>query len=1067
MHANVDPVRESGARRPSGRSRRNWLFPGAVCVAWMALPQGAGAAEFDVADSDEAGLIAAINEANGNGEADVIRLAAGGIYTLTTVEDSTDGPSGLPSISSEIVIEGNGSIIRRSAGIVPHFRIFHVAATGDLRLNDVTVRNGKAIDGGTANQRHGGGIIVLGGALTLNGCAVEDNQAGHSGFSGDMFGNDGGQGGGIYNNAGTLTIDRTTISGNMTGTGEGGTQFGGSGGRGGGIFNSGTLTLTRSTLSGNGTGEGGDGTTGDGGRGGGGGLYNGSNSEANLTSCTLSQNAAGAGGAIMNFGQVFIRGGTIVENSASSAGGAGGISNGADLDMTHTIVANQAAGPDCAGNAPLSLGHNLDSDGTCQLDDTGDASGMDPMLGPLADNGGPTRTHAPLAGSPVIDAGEAEAGELDQRGLRRAFDGDFDGTPRADIGAVEFYDCDEDDAEDATGDSDGDGVPDLCDGCAGEDDLLDTDGDGMEDCVDPCPVDATNDTDGDGVCDSEDSCPADASDDSDGDGVCDSDDVCADGDDGLDGDGDGVPDACDVDAPTGGACCGGGLPAAALLSLLMGGRWKMSRRGVNRMRAMRKTSGGRGRMAVAMAIGLWAAQPAAAQFIITQIIDGTGAGGVNMLEEPNAIAVDAAGNVYVTGQTSDNAFKIAPDGTVTLIIDASGDGAGHMLDGPSGIAVDADGNVYVSGFNSDNAFFIRPDGVIVQVIDSTGDGGGNMLDGPCGIAVDADGNVYVTGQVSDNAFKIRPGGFSPIVTEIIDANGDGGGNMLDGPCGVAVDGDGNVFVAGGGIDSTFRIEPDGTITQIIDLNGDGAGQALDGSEGAATDAAGNAYVVGGKSDNAFRITPQGEIEAVIDSTGDGAGNGLDDPIGIAADGDGRAYITGSTSNNVFEILADGTVRQILDSTGDGAGHGLDSPAGIAASSAGDVYVTGLVSDNAFRLARDGDGDGVADGEDNCREESNADQADADGDGAGDVCDELVGDDNAGDTDGDGVADDVDNCPNAANADQADADQDGLGDACAPTSETGACCGGGLPAALPLLMLAARRRAAGRVRRRRN
>ncbi|GAG34420.1 unnamed protein product, partial [marine sediment metagenome] len=74
---------------------------------------------------------------------------------------------------------------------------------------------------------------------------------------------------------------------------------------------------------------------------------------------------------------------------------------------------------------------------------------------------------------------------------------------------------------------------------------------------------------------------------------------------------------------------------------------------------------------------------------------------------------------------------------------------GNALDYPLGIAVDDSGNVYVTGDYSDNAFKITQGEVITEIIDSTGDGMGNTLDYPWGIAVDDSGNAYVTGSVSD------------------------------------------------------------------------------------------------------------------------------------------------------------------------------------------------------------------------------------------------------------------------------------------------------------------------------
>ena len=86
----------------------------------------------------------------------------------------------------------------------------------------------------------------------------------------------------------------------------------------------------------------------------------------------------------------------------------------------------------------------------------------------------------------------------------------------------------------------------------------------------------------------------------------------------------------------------------------------------------------------------------------------------------------------------------------------------------------------------------------------------------------------------------------------------------------------------------------------------------------------------------------------------------------------------------------------------------------------------LLSVDAGLTYLDSDGDGIADGEDNCPFTPNIDQRDADGDGVGDACDN--------DRDGDGVADEVDNCPDVPNADQLDTDRDGIGDACDDDSD---------------------------------
>ena len=117
--------------------------------------------------------------------------------------------------------------------------------------------------------------------------------------------------------------------------------------------------------------------------------------------------------------------------------------------MKNTIIAENYVGingvsPDVYG-AFVSLGHNLIGDSTSSTGFFGDgdqvgtaANPLDPMLAPLAFNGGPTQTHAPLQGSSAIDGGDnAGAPATDQRGVARPRDGDGNGSKVVDIGAFE------------------------------------------------------------------------------------------------------------------------------------------------------------------------------------------------------------------------------------------------------------------------------------------------------------------------------------------------------------------------------------------------------------------------------------------------------------------------------------------------------------------------------------------------------------------------------------------------------------------------------------------------------
>jgi predicted outer membrane repeat protein len=232
----------------------------------------------------------------------------------------------------------------------------------------------------------GGGGIINWGILTINNGIISKNFAA-SAYSA--------AGGGIYN-SGTLTINNSTLSGNA-----GSTNFI----YGGAIYNSGTLAINNSTLSGN--------------------------SAAGFT--------GGGGGGIYNSGTAKISNTTFSGNSGSPNGG--GIYNGGKVTLQNSIIANSSSGGNCYGTM-TSKGYNLSSDSACSFSNTGDLNNTDPKLGPLQNNGGPTRTMALPSGSPAIDAGNP-AGctdnhshllKTDQRGQPRP---DKEDTGGCDMGAYE------------------------------------------------------------------------------------------------------------------------------------------------------------------------------------------------------------------------------------------------------------------------------------------------------------------------------------------------------------------------------------------------------------------------------------------------------------------------------------------------------------------------------------------------------------------------------------------------------------------------------------------------------
>ena len=311
-----------------------------------------------------------------------------GDLTMTgcTVSDGLAGAGLTGGVDNSGTLSVTKSHFARNVG---GFAAGAIGNSGTLTITDSTF---DANAGGVA------GAVNNGGPATISGCTFSDNNA----FSGDA--------GAIYN-ANTLTIATSTFSTN-TATAQGG-----------GIFNSGSnakLSVTASTFSGNAAGGGQQG----------GGVYNDPMATVTITNCTFSANMGGAAG-----GGIYSAGTATVRSSTFSANTAAGIvtQGGGSMLVQNTIVAKNVP-VDCIGLV-TSLGNNLDGPSTCGFAGAGDLHVPDPLLGPLADNGGPTPTEALLLGSPAIDAGSGDCPGTDQRGTARPMDGD--GVAVCDIGAYE------------------------------------------------------------------------------------------------------------------------------------------------------------------------------------------------------------------------------------------------------------------------------------------------------------------------------------------------------------------------------------------------------------------------------------------------------------------------------------------------------------------------------------------------------------------------------------------------------------------------------------------------------
>ena len=260
---------------------------------------------------------------------------------------------------------------------------FVVSSPDRVTISGMTISAGHVVGEGI-DFLHGGAVANLSGSvLSLAGVAVTGTTLEKTDTSSGAV-----RGAGITNN-GTLSIADSTVSGNtevVTGSE--------SVAQGAGIFNSGgTVTIVNSTIFGN--------------------------------SQIATSGALTGGSAITNLGtELSLLNVTVAGNSGAPA-----IANFATLATRNSIFSN-APGGNCDG-ALTSQGANIESTDQCGLHAAGDQVGTDPLLGPLADNGGQTDTLALLPASPAIDRG-TDCPPVDQRGVARPQG------PACDIGAVEL-----------------------------------------------------------------------------------------------------------------------------------------------------------------------------------------------------------------------------------------------------------------------------------------------------------------------------------------------------------------------------------------------------------------------------------------------------------------------------------------------------------------------------------------------------------------------------------------------------------------------------------------------------
>jgi sugar lactone lactonase YvrE len=308
-------------------------------------------------------------------------------------------------------------------------------------------------------------------------------------------------------------------------------------------------------------------------------------------------------------------------------------------------------------------------------------------------------------------------------------------------------------------------------------------------------------------------------------------------------------------------------------------------------------------------------------------LDGTGTN--SQFYNLQGITVDADGNLYIGDSSNYRIRKITSQGTVSTL---AGSGTNGYLDGIGseaqfkyvvGVAVDTKGNVYVADFDNHRIRKITPNGNVITLAGkdpgfADGQGEEAKFLNPTEIDVDAAGNVYVAEIGNHKIRKITPEGKVTTLAGSEQGFDDGAGfnAKFSNPHGIAVDGNGNVYVGDTSNDRIRKITPTGEVSTLAGgdkadfIDGIGKDARFAGPRGVSVDANGNVYVADFFNNRIRKITPSGVVTTLAGSGdreyADGIGSSakFNWPTGVAVDKNGNIYVADYQNNRVRKITQD-------------------------------------------------------------------------------------------------------------------------------------------------------------------